>query len=68
MAPKPEDDTLTEAELKELQRNLALLSGPHVADFYRQAHSACSLERRPSPKAMQQFVTAWKTLRRSGWE
>lgn len=57
MAPRPEPDKLSEAELAELKRNLLLLSGPHVQNFYRAAHRACSSERKPNAKAMQQLVT-----------
>jgi len=60
-------DALTQSELAELRRNLTLLSGPSVEDFYRQAHKDCSLERKPGPKAMQSLVTAWKILRKWGW-
>ena len=45
MAPRTEDDKLTDAELDELERNLLLLSGRHVQNFYRDAHKACSLLR-----------------------
>jgi hypothetical protein len=68
MAPRREDDALTESELAELKRNLLLLSGPGVENFYRDAHKECSLEHKPSPKAMQRLVTAWKVLRRWGWQ
>jgi hypothetical protein len=68
MAPRSEDDALTESELAELKRNLLLLSGPGVENFYRDAHKECSLEHKPNPKAMQRLVTAWKVLRRWGWK
>jgi len=57
--PRPENDqdALTESELAELRRNLSMLSGPSVEDFYRHAHKDCSLERKPGPKAMQSLVT-----------
>jgi len=61
-------DAWTESELAELRRNLSLLSGPSVEDFYRQAHKECSLERKPEPKAIQRLVTAWKILRGWGWK
>ena len=68
MAPRPEDDTLTESELAELKRNLQLLSGPSVESFYRDAHKECSLERKPTLKAIQRLVTAWRVLRGWGWK
>jgi len=68
MAPRPNDDALTESELAELKRNLLLLSGSGVENFYRDAHKECSLERKPNPKAIQRLVTAWKVLRGWGWK
>ena len=68
MAPRPEDDALTESELAELKRNLLLLSGSSVESFYRDSHRECSLERKPNPKAIQRLVTAWKVLRGWGWK
>ena len=68
MAHRPEDDKLTESELAELKRNLLLLSGPNVQDFYRDARKACILERKPNLKAMWQLVTAWKVLHGWGWK
>jgi hypothetical protein len=62
--PDPEDKPFTQAELKEVHRNLSMLSRPSVVDFYRSAHKACAVERKPGAKTMQQLVTAWKLLRR----
>ena len=68
MARRPDDsEALTASELAELRRNLALLSGPSVIDFYREAYRDCSVEREPNAKAMQRLVTAWKVLRKWGW-
>lgn len=64
---RDEDEPLTEAELKELRDNLSKLSGPSVVDFYRTAHRDCSVERKPSAKAIQSLVAAWKILRRWNW-
>jgi hypothetical protein len=44
MAPRPEDDTLKVSELAELKRNLLLLSGSGVQNYYRDVHKECSLE------------------------
>jgi hypothetical protein len=54
--------TADETELRELRDNLAKLSGPSVVDFYRSAHRGCAVERKPSAKAIQSFVTAWKIV------
>jgi len=68
MARRPDDEkALTESELAELHRNLSLLSGPSVVDFYREAYGECAAERKPGAKAIQRLVTAWKVLRRWGW-
>jgi hypothetical protein len=64
---RDEDKPLTETELRELRNNLSKLSGPGVVDFYRTAHRDCSVERKPSAKAIQSLVTAWKILRRWNW-
>jgi hypothetical protein len=61
------DDPLTEAELRELRDNLSKLSPPSVIDFYRSAHRDCAVERKPSAKAIQSLVAAWKILRRWNW-
>jgi hypothetical protein len=69
MARSPDkQDAFTEAEVAELRRNLALLSGPSVVDFYRDAHRDCAVERKPDGKAIQRLVTAWKVLRKWGWK
>jgi hypothetical protein len=62
-----EDHPLTEAELRELRDNLSKLAGPSVVDFYRSAHRDCAVERKPSAKAIQSLVAAWKILRRWNW-
>ena len=62
-----DSNPLTESELAELRRNLSLLSGPSVVDFYRDAYRDCAVERKPGAKAIQRLVTAWKILRKWGW-
>jgi hypothetical protein len=69
MAPRPtspKDEALTEADLKELQRRLSLLSMSHVEDFYRESHRECCLNDRtyPAARSIQQLVQAWKQLRK----
>jgi hypothetical protein len=65
--PKAERDTLTQAEIAQLRQNLARLSADGVERFYREAHASCAVERKPSPKVIQQLVAAWKTLRKWNW-
>jgi hypothetical protein len=64
---RDDDRPLTEAELQELRDNLSKLSGPSVVDFYRSAHRDCAVERKPTAKAIQSLVAAWKILRRWNW-
>jgi hypothetical protein len=69
MARRPDlrrDDVLSERDLKELQRRLALLSPQHVEDFYREAHRSCCLQegRFPSARSVQGLVQAWKQMRK----
>ncbi len=61
------DETLTREELKELKRNLSLLSTPGVVNFYRDAYTQCAPERKPGARAIQQLVIAWKILRHWNW-
>jgi len=63
----PDSDRLSETELDELRRNLSRLSSDGVERFYREAHANCVVERRPSPKVIQQLVTAWRVLRGWNW-
>jgi hypothetical protein len=65
--PDPESAPYSRPELDELRNNLAKLSGQSVMDFYRDSHRACALERKPSAKAIQRLVTAWKLLKKWGW-
>ena len=56
MTPRLEDDTLTESELGELKRNLLLLSGTSVENFYRDAHRAlCEIEHFLAQSASQRI-------------
>jgi len=61
------DESLTREEVDELRRNLSLLSTPSVLSFYRDAHKECAPERKPTDRAIQQLVTAWKILRNWNW-
>jgi hypothetical protein len=40
------DETLTQEQLKELRRNLSLLSTPRLLDFYQDAYKECAAERK----------------------
>lgn len=58
------DDSLTQ---EQVNRNLSLLSPSGVLNFYRVSHQECSPERKPTARAIQQLVTAWKILRNWDW-
>jgi hypothetical protein len=62
--PERENDSMSEADLKELRESLSRLSPQHVQDFYHKAHEDCRLiyTRLPSPRKMQTLVQAWKQL------
>ncbi len=54
-------------DLKEIMRNLALLSEHGVRDFYGRAYRECRIinsHTLPTPRAIQELVTAWKQLRK----
>lgn len=70
MAHRPEfnkrEEVLSRDDLRELIRNLSLLSEHAVLDFYRSAYRECAIINSrtfPPPRAIQQLVQAWKTLR-----
>src|SRR5882724_13400716 len=69
MARRPEmrrEEILTDKDLQELQRHLALQSRLRVEDFYNATYRACGLREGdfPSAGAMQRLVQAWKQLRK----
>ena len=61
-------EQLTSAELGELRRRLAAMPGYELEIFYKATLNACRYEagRVPSPRIIQELVTAWKVLRKSG--
>jgi len=63
---KPEKITLSRQDLADLQRKLATMSITGLQDFYRSAYDRCRLESAavPPPRAIQEFVQAWKALRK----
>jgi hypothetical protein len=67
MARRPQrdqPDVLNKEDLKQIRRNLALLSPSAVRDFYQRAFEDCRLiyDRLPSPRKIQTLVQAWKQL------
>jgi hypothetical protein len=54
-------------DLKEITRNLALLSEGGVREFYQRAYRECAIingSTFPPARAVQELVTAWKQLRK----
>lgn len=65
MAQRPTstpNDALTREQLKQLERNLSLLSPHIVKEKYRQAADRCRFLDLPTPRVMQELVTTWKVL------
>jgi hypothetical protein len=56
------NDALTREQLKQLERNLSLLSPYLVKEKYRQAADRCRFLDLPTPRVVQELVTAWKVL------
>ena len=54
-------------DLKEIMRNLAVLSEHSVREFYRRAYRECAIINShtfPPARAVQELVQAWKQLRK----
>jgi hypothetical protein len=69
MARRPElgeEKIWSSEELKEIARNLALLSAQGVREFYERAYRECRISGRdfPPARAVQELVQAWKQLRK----
>lgn len=56
------NDALTRNQLKQLERNLSLLSPYLVKEKYRQAADRCRFLDLPTPRVIQELVTTWKVL------
>ena len=56
------NDALTRVQLKQLERNLSLLSPYAVKEKYRQAADRCRFLDLPTPRVVQELVTTWKVL------
>jgi hypothetical protein len=59
-------EQLTQGELGELRKRLSEMSLSTLEIFYRATHNACAYNamRVPSPRLVQELVTAWKALRK----
>jgi hypothetical protein len=71
MARRPDSGTKeeiwTREDLKEILRNLSLLSEHGVREFYERAYRECRIINShtfPPARAVQELVQAWKQLRK----
>jgi hypothetical protein len=65
MARRPSrlpNDAMTPDQLKQLQRNLSLLSPYAVKEKYRLLVDRCRFLELPTPRIIQELVTTWKVL------
>ncbi len=65
MAKRPTsipNDALSREQLKQLERNLSLLSPSIVKEKYRQAADRCRFLDLPTPRVMQELVSTWRVL------
>ena len=60
------NEKLNEAELGALRQRLSAMPLHQLETFYKAAHNACRYTevRAPAPAVVQEFVQAWKALRR----
>ena len=56
------NDAMTREQLKELQRNLSLLSPYTVKEKYRTLVDRCRFLDLPTPRIIQELVTTWRVL------
>jgi len=61
-------ETLTAEQLAELRARLTAMKPFELETFYKATHNACRYNvngRVPCPRAIQEFVQAWKALRKN---
>ena len=68
MPNPPPHLTMTDAEVAELRKSLALLAPSHVQDHYKQILGQMVSMDLPTPKMVQEFVTIWKFLWKYKWK
>ena len=61
------NEMLNEAELAALRQRLSAMTLHDLESFYKATHNACRYTetRAPTPAVVQEFVQAWKQLRRA---
>jgi hypothetical protein len=63
-----ERDLLSAEDIESLRDRLAAMKPFEVENFYKATHNACAYHingRIPCPRAVQEFVQAWKALRKA---
>jgi hypothetical protein len=67
MPTPPGNQTMTEEEVENLRRGLALLAQPNVEEQYRTNLARLVSEKLPTPRMVQQFLVVWKYLWKQKW-
>ena len=67
MPTLPGNQTMTEEEVENLRRGLALLAQPTVEEQYRTSLARLVSEKLPTPRMVQQFLVVWKFMWRQKW-
>jgi len=65
--PGRKEEIWTREDLREITRNLSLLSEHRVREFYERAYRECRIINShtfPPARAVQELVQAWKQLRK----
>lgn len=68
MPTPPANLTMTDAEVADLRKGLALLAPSHVQDAYRKSLAQLVSTDLPTPRMIQEFVTTWKLLWKYKWK
>jgi len=58
------NEKLTEAELAALRQRLSAMPLYELETFYKAVHNACRYTEVRAPAVVQEFVQAWKAMRR----
>ena len=65
--PAPPNMTITDQEVAELRKSLALLAPSHVQDSYKKILGQMVSIDLPTARMVQEFVTIWKLLWKYKW-
>ena len=56
------NEVMSRDELRNLERNLSLLSPAIVKERYKQLANRCRFLELPTPRVIQELVTTWRVL------